>query len=275
MALYYPLSSFLILFANLLQNPEDPYIPSDVGLMDLVRSFLSASALGSTHFNANVTLKIFTELINVARKSVDKLGSQGMTKMKRVHEKDAESDWQPLSMLSKEPAATNGFHNAAEKLATTDARVCTTYVKSFPDLFHHFQSMPYSLPMLPTDFPQTQGPTSTSTFIPSIESTAATHAPAFETRTPFSTSTTLQPQPSSHLSSCNTEMPHSTSNDVPLLNAADTSMGYPERTSKMDGRELGWEAPMFSASFEWDLPNLWTSEFLDMQSFEDPQGRFR
>src|ERR1700737_3373035 len=30
MVLYFPLSSFLLLFANLLQNPQDPYIASDL-----------------------------------------------------------------------------------------------------------------------------------------------------------------------------------------------------------------------------------------------------
>jgi hypothetical protein len=136
-ALYYPLSGFLILFGNLLQNPEDPYVSSDISLMELVRQFLSPSTLRSTTFNTNITLKIFTELINVARKFVDKVSSQSMNKAKRVHDKYGESDWQHLSIPSKEPAAMEDFRNAAEKLAKTDVSTLYLHQISF-GLLHHF-----------------------------------------------------------------------------------------------------------------------------------------
>ncbi|KIM94323.1 hypothetical protein OIDMADRAFT_135861, partial [Oidiodendron maius Zn] len=135
MALYYPLSSCLILFANLLQNPKDPYASSDIDLMDIVRSFLSPNALGSTPLNANLTIKIFTELTNVARKFVDKVTLQGLNKAKRTHEKDEGSGWQHLSVPSKEPVAMNDFHTAAEQLARTDVRVRNAYIKSFRSSF--------------------------------------------------------------------------------------------------------------------------------------------
>lgn len=127
MALYYPLSGFLMLFANLLQNPEDPSISSDIDLMNLVLSFLSPGLLSSTPFNANVTLKIFTELVNVARKFVAKVSSQGLKKAKRVHENDEESDG---SILSKEPVTRDISHGPAEKIARTDTRVRYTYIRS-------------------------------------------------------------------------------------------------------------------------------------------------
>lgn len=153
MALYYPLFGFLLLFANLLQNPEDPYVSSDTSLMELVQSFLSPSEVRSTPFNANVTLKIFTELVNIARKFIDKVNSQGMNKAKRVRDKGGECDRQHLSMLSKEPADMEDSHNPAEKLAITDVRVCLTYINilrlpsSFSIIYHIL------FPMFPADFP--------------------------------------------------------------------------------------------------------------------------
>ncbi|CAM6085742.1 unnamed protein product [Calypogeia fissa] len=218
MAIYYPLSNFLILFANLLLNPEDPYVSSDLSLMELVRSFLSPRAARTTPFHANVTIKIFAELVNVARRFVDKVSSQGMNKAKRTHENENKNE---------------------EKLATTDSRI--------------------------------QATTSTSTNPPFVSSTAATDIPAFGSQPLASNTLAFQPPPAPHLPSYSTEMPYPTTNNVSLPNAEDTSTNFPESINTIYGQGLGLEAPMFSESFEWDLANLWTSEFV-MQSFENLEG---
>ncbi|EED21290.1 conserved hypothetical protein [Talaromyces stipitatus ATCC 10500] len=74
MLLYHPISNFLTLFANTLQNPQDPQAVPDLRLMDTVISLLSEPA-----FHVNVattnTAQLFIQLSNVARKLVERTNS--------------------------------------------------------------------------------------------------------------------------------------------------------------------------------------------------------
>lgn len=55
MLLHYPLSSFLTLFANTLQNPQDPEVLSNINLMEVVISLLSAPAFHVSVSTANAS----------------------------------------------------------------------------------------------------------------------------------------------------------------------------------------------------------------------------
>jgi hypothetical protein len=65
MLLYYPLSGFLTLFANILQNPQDSQVVSDLKLMDLVTSYFSPQMAQVSQLSATAAL-IFREVVNVA-----------------------------------------------------------------------------------------------------------------------------------------------------------------------------------------------------------------
>jgi hypothetical protein len=116
MALYWPLSGFLTLFANLLQNPQDSYIPSDLKLMKSAISFLQPKTGRSTPFSAGGVIQIFTELGNVAEKFLAKVNAQGTKRIKRAHDPQRIDQ----SAVSKESEATNpSDHIRFNTLATT------------------------------------------------------------------------------------------------------------------------------------------------------------
>jgi hypothetical protein len=84
--LLYPLSGFLTLFANILQNPQDSQVVSDLKLMDLVTSYFSPQVVQVSQLSATAGL-IFRELGNVAAEFAKKTHSDNAGKKKRVHDK--------------------------------------------------------------------------------------------------------------------------------------------------------------------------------------------
>ena len=88
MAVYYPLSATLTLFANIIQNPEGSTAKSDLGHMRLVADFLSTymAADHSKSIAANRTILIFQELYRTAIRHVDKVRAKALHKEKRQRE---------------------------------------------------------------------------------------------------------------------------------------------------------------------------------------------
>lgn len=86
MVLYFPLSAFLLLFANLLQNPQDSYIEGDLKLMELVTSFLTPSSIPLSPYSTPASIQMFHQLYRIAVKFVEKSNSQDKRKVKRVHD---------------------------------------------------------------------------------------------------------------------------------------------------------------------------------------------
>ncbi|MCJ1396531.1 hypothetical protein MMC18_009422 [Xylographa bjoerkii] len=95
MALYYPLSASLVLFANILSNPQNQHAASDIHLMNLITSFITHSVLPGTSFAATPTLTMFKELYSIATRLVARVASQSSQKMNRLPESDdlAQSDF--------------------------------------------------------------------------------------------------------------------------------------------------------------------------------------
>ena len=106
MVLYFPLSSFLLLFANLLQNPRDSYIASDLKLMELVTSFLKPSTVPLSPFSTPASIQMFYQLYKIAVKFVEKSNMQERKKTKRVHD-DIDSGEASQSHSTTEPAKTD------------------------------------------------------------------------------------------------------------------------------------------------------------------------
>lgn len=127
MALYYPLSASLVLFANILSNPQDQHAASDIHLMNLITSFITRSVQPGTSFAATPTLSLFKELYSIAKRLVAKVPPQSSQKMKR--------------QLESEDPAQSGFiplrgQLVADKSLSSDLNAQTTasYVSSqFPN----------------------------------------------------------------------------------------------------------------------------------------------
>ncbi|KAL4805909.1 fungal-specific transcription factor domain-containing protein [Aspergillus unguis] len=84
--LYYPLSAFLILFVNALQNPCDSYIESDLHLLQVVIDYLSP-ALPSVNLSFSTSaLKIFRRLKDIAEQYVGEIQLQRPARLKRARD---------------------------------------------------------------------------------------------------------------------------------------------------------------------------------------------
>lgn len=83
MAVYYPLSASLALFANLVQNPEDPNAFEDLTLMQLVLMFLTDVMTFDKSIAAGRTFAIFQELHRTATAHVAKASAQSLPKERR------------------------------------------------------------------------------------------------------------------------------------------------------------------------------------------------
>lgn len=103
MALYYPLSASLILFANILSNPQAQHqnqhatAASDIHLMNQLTSFIAQSVQPGTSFAATPTLGMFRELYGIATRLVAKVHTsahvpQSSRKMKNRMPNDERAD---------------------------------------------------------------------------------------------------------------------------------------------------------------------------------------
>ena len=111
MLLYYPLSGFLTIFANTIQNPQDPQAATDLELMEIVISYFSEPAIHVNDVTATAA-RIFEELVNVAKKYVEKTGVQLSKPMKRGHdEADPEQDISHLPLEDLRPAESFSASN--------------------------------------------------------------------------------------------------------------------------------------------------------------------
>jgi hypothetical protein len=98
--MYYPLSAFLLVFSNLIHNPEDPSAVSDLQLMDVVVSTLSPMMSRIGPYNATAALKLFEKLRNVAKEFVENRLHQHSKKTKRTLDSDVpKDDRQPVAVV--------------------------------------------------------------------------------------------------------------------------------------------------------------------------------
>jgi hypothetical protein len=122
MLLYYPLSGLLALFANTLQNPQDPQAASDLKLMDIVISYIAEPVIHVSQHTA-VAARIFIELVNVARKLVEKTLLQGSKPAKRGHDEgDPRKD--NLSMLPAHSGASEALSESNVTYNSPSSVVC-------------------------------------------------------------------------------------------------------------------------------------------------------
>jgi hypothetical protein len=127
MVLYFPLSSFLTLFANLLQgNPNDSHVANDLKLMDLATSFLTPSTVPMSPFASTPSMQIFHELNKVAKKFVEKNNPRSM-KAKRSH-KDVDSEQNEGQQPGNKSEVVNTLSNPNIASTMSDSTVRISHI---------------------------------------------------------------------------------------------------------------------------------------------------
>ncbi|KAI4288286.1 MAG: hypothetical protein L6R35_002447 [Caloplaca aegaea] len=81
--LYFPISALVTLFANILQNPQDPRARSDVRLMNQVVNFLSLLAVTEEQGGIKRMLGLCVEFERIAKLVLDKAEKETHSKRKR------------------------------------------------------------------------------------------------------------------------------------------------------------------------------------------------
>ncbi|KAK8199056.1 fungal-specific transcription factor domain protein [Phyllosticta capitalensis] len=81
--IYYPVSSLVTLFANILQNPQDTRARSDLKLMNLVVGFLSALVTDEGNGSTHRMLSICSEFERIARVVLEKADKESTSRRKK------------------------------------------------------------------------------------------------------------------------------------------------------------------------------------------------
>ena len=90
MILYYPVSALVTLFANILQNPQDARVRSDIRLMNQVVNFLSVLSADEETNSIKRMLSVCTEFERIAKIVLDKADKEVHSRRKRKSPKDAD-----------------------------------------------------------------------------------------------------------------------------------------------------------------------------------------
>ena len=135
--LYFPVSSLVTLFGNILQNPLDPRAKSDTKLMNLVVNFLSMLGQEAETGGVHRMLGVCSEFERVARKVIEKAEKEQSTRRKRKGP-DASAKSVPASTTTPStaqsqtprPTATPKAHNQPTPPSTADAGLSPRTMKS-------------------------------------------------------------------------------------------------------------------------------------------------
>ena len=106
--LYFPVSSLVTLFANILQNPQDARARSDVKLMNQVVNFLSLLSVTEEHSGVKRMLGVCSEFERIAKVVLDKADKENHSRRKRKSPRDQEDvpsiiPQQPSQRLQQQP----------------------------------------------------------------------------------------------------------------------------------------------------------------------------
>ena len=104
--LYFPVSALVTLFANILQNPQDPRARADVKLMNLVVNFLSMLVSDEENGSVKRMLGICAEFERIAKVVLDKTERESHSRRKRkphADEDDAINNIFPMQVNGTRP----------------------------------------------------------------------------------------------------------------------------------------------------------------------------
>ncbi|KAH8819212.1 fungal-specific transcription factor domain-containing protein [Xylogone sp. PMI_703] len=154
--MYYALASFLTLFANTLQCPQDTHAESDLELMSIVATIIGPAAAPPTPFKVAASIRIFLELRDVAVKFVHKMRGSSPQPAKRSYA-GYEMELIEEKPVSQDSGTTSNVPTPSNTLGTPDAMNLGT-----PDAMSSRLSSPYR--------PRYNTPDMTSQATPSPES---------------------------------------------------------------------------------------------------------
>ena len=117
MILYYPVSALVTLFANILQNPQDARVRSDIRLMNQVVNFLAVLSVDEETNGIKRMLSVCTEFERIAKIVLEKADRDAHSRRKRKSPKDAEEaahgtpGKRPAQSVAEVPSSTPGYNN--------------------------------------------------------------------------------------------------------------------------------------------------------------------
>ncbi|KAI9703601.1 MAG: hypothetical protein M1836_007371 [Candelina mexicana] len=133
--IYFPVSALVTLFANILQNPQDPRARSDVKLMNLVVNFLSMLSTDEENSSIKRMLGVCAEFERIAKVVLDRTDKESSSRRKRksaADRADQPTQQVPTSMTARSPLPSN-------------AAAPTTPGNNFtPNLNGDMQNQPYN-----------------------------------------------------------------------------------------------------------------------------------
>ncbi|KAF2198279.1 hypothetical protein GQ43DRAFT_443490 [Delitschia confertaspora ATCC 74209] len=139
LVIYFPVTALVTLFANILQNPQDPRARSDIKLIDLVVSFLNMLSSDDADRSVRRMLNVCAEFERIAKAVLDKADRENQSRRKRKQEnteQDAEIEATANEILtpayraghSSTPSATTAqANNQPPPMASTDAFNADTF----------------------------------------------------------------------------------------------------------------------------------------------------
>lgn len=107
--LYYPVSSLVTLFANVLQNPQDSRARSDLKLMNHVVNFLSILCNEESNSSVKRMLSICTEFERISKVVLDKSDRESTSRRGKRKQADTTSESQqtsPAAMMTPQMTYT-------------------------------------------------------------------------------------------------------------------------------------------------------------------------
>ena len=95
MILYYPVSALVTLFANILQNPQDARVRTDIRLMNQVVNFLSLISSDEETGGVKRMLGVCSEFERIAKVVLEKSDNESHSRRKRKSPKDTDETTEP------------------------------------------------------------------------------------------------------------------------------------------------------------------------------------
>ena len=102
--LYFPVSALVTLFANILQNPQDPRARADIKLMNLVCNFLSMLTTDEENGSVKRMLAVCVEFERIAKVVLDKAEKEGSKRKRKTMSDDTTKATQPTPLPNGMPA---------------------------------------------------------------------------------------------------------------------------------------------------------------------------
>ena len=105
--LYFPVSALVTLFANILQNPQDPRARADIKLMNLVCNFLAMLTTDEENGSVKRMLAVCVEFERIAKVVLDKAEKEGTKRKRKTMSEDTTKPAQHTPQVNGMPATPN------------------------------------------------------------------------------------------------------------------------------------------------------------------------